>query len=179
MGAGVEHGQRQGQAIGVDLFHIRRHDQPSGFLQSFAAGEKRGRVAVIAETQQDQVEAGNVPVRERQMVLQNLFIFESGDLGLIFSRHPMNVFRQHGHLGEKRFPGHAKIALRVIGRNAALVSPEKANLLPGNLFLKLGLRQTGVKTFRCGAARKRDRESTRVVDKLSGEPSEALGGLPA
>ena len=41
------------------------------------------------------------------------------------------------YLVQQRFPGHAVIAIRVIGRDTAFVDPIKLEVLPGNLLAVL------------------------------------------
>ena len=56
----------------------------------------------------------------------------------VFTSNAMHITLGHGHFTQHSFVGHAVIAIFMIGRHVALVSPKEMNILPGKLFAQFG-----------------------------------------
>src|SRR5581483_12356754 len=95
--------------------------------------EQRRGVAIRTQPQQDQIEARGLVTAKTKSLLQDAFIFLRSGSGVgILGWYAEDVLgigcnqRQHSLLR------HAVVAVRMIGRNVALVTPEESDLAPGN-----------------------------------------------
>ncbi len=82
------------------------------------------------------IEAGKLSRGEMEKIFQGLLVLQSRRCRIFFlGVNAKNIFRRHWDLRQQRFVDHAVIALRMIGRDVALVTPEKINLVPRDVGL--------------------------------------------
>src|SRR5438876_2583067 len=168
-----------GDAGRLKLGHIVRGD-PSVFVPE-RAGEQRSRVPVFSHSQKHEIKAGSV---SRAADAPDLFLVYNRRPYVIFqlSEHSVNAVLRDREPREERLPGHAKVAVGMIRRHAALVPPEEVDTIPGDPLairelrqpLIDGLRSVTTCEHKCGAAffLQGRRESRR--DSLRGRPDQTL-----
>src|SRR3954469_9589699 len=81
---------------------------------------------------------------------QLLLVFRSGCFGVQFSADTMNIPLRNWNLAQKRFIGHAKVAVRIVRWNVTLVAKKNMNTVPGQFFMLT--RQQGIDSARRIAA---------------------------
>src|SRR5258706_5141549 len=120
------------------------------FMQSRRSLKQGSRVAVGAETEQDQIETRQRIVLELEELAQGLLVGLRGSIGIRNLRWDAeDIFLGNWSPGKQRLAGHAEIALRAIRRDVALVAEEEANLVPRHIRL---CGQQGIETSRRRAA---------------------------
>jgi hypothetical protein len=120
--------QRQRQAQRRLGWRCRRDDPPRFLRQRERSRKERRRMAVVAETQQDQIERRPLPVKtapQRALVVASRDV-RVGKLG----GHSVDIRRRTRHMIQQRRFRHSEIAARILGRNVTLVSPEHMHMRP-------------------------------------------------
>src|SRR5688572_15579553 len=102
-------------------------------------------MAIFAESEKNQIEAWQLFRWQQENLPQLGLICRRGGGGLQFADHAMHVLVGNEYLRQQRFFDHAKIALGMIRRHAALITPEKMNLPPSELQIEFRGRQRRVK----------------------------------
>ena len=93
-----------------------------------------------------------------------ILIFLRRDLRIDLAAQSQNGFFRNAGGSEKRFAGHAIIALGVVGRNTTFIAKRDQNFLPRKVARHS--RKLGINGPRCVPAGKRDAELVALTDRL-------------
>ena len=74
-------------------------------------------------------------------VAQLLVIFRGGRFSIQFGVDAMNVLLRNWHLAQERLAGHAKVAVRMVRRNVALVAKKDMDRSHGNCLCSLASKE--------------------------------------
>ena len=89
----------------------------------------RSRMHIFAYAEHDAVETRNA-VRAGQFLSDQMRIALGFGFGRLLTPNPVHVRGRHGQRREQQALGGPEVALRIVGRHAALVHPVKANPIP-------------------------------------------------
>src|ERR687888_2648770 len=93
-------------------------------------------MAVDAEAEQDEVEARQLSAPGAERLGEHADIFPSRLLWIGLATHAEHLVGRHGYLGQQRLSRHPVVRLRMVGRDAPLVTKENPGTLPGDLFTR-------------------------------------------
>ena len=157
----------EGDPLLLPALRHRRHPLLA-LLQHRFARQQRGRVAVLAEAEQSEVE-------KRPVELKRVRAVEPFQHGLIrfrrfverhpFGLHGMHVLRGHRHVGEEGGPRHAEIAGRIRRRHEALVAENPMHPVPGQAGSDRLLGEELVERLRRIAPGERDDGPARIAGR--------------
>ena len=180
MRGGVEHGQSQGKAKGVQLGDEVGNHPLSSFRERRTAGKKRSGMAVRPHAEKDQVQAWPLARRGTENARQ-LFRVLACRLVPVgpFCRHPVEVLRRQRRSFQHGAADHAVIALRVVRRDATLIHLEQMNIRPLHAAGEGGAGKQFVEEFGRRTAGKRNGKRLLVDGPYSCLLFQARGGRPA
>src|SRR5260370_14822842 len=114
-------------------------------------------MAVFTESQQDQVKARpGATLCSKELATAAMMVVRGWCRGQLRA-HTKNVAFRNRDARQQRFTGHAVVAVRMIGRDVALVAKEDEDLVPGKIAVLL--REQGVDSARRVAAGQRHAET--------------------
>src|SRR5579885_406020 len=128
----LQQGWCEGQAIGRWFGYRNRHDQAFPLMQRGLVREKRGGVSLRSHAQLQQIKDWHAIATKHSANL--LGIVGCGLLAVgTIRRHAVNLLGTQVKRLQQRLLCQVKIALRIVGGDAAFIAPEEMNCIPGDL----------------------------------------------
>src|SRR5450432_3734999 len=106
-------------------------------VECSGAGEEGSSMAIVAQAKQDEIKARPVVVGRREKLTQLLGIVLGGGISVQFCADTVNVLVGNRDFRQQRLAGHAKVAVRVLRRNVALVTEENMDSVPRQFLVLL------------------------------------------
>src|SRR6202008_6580 len=94
------------------------------------------------------------PLADAEALAQFIFVSRRSRCRRIFAAHPMYLIGTQPEFAQHRAIRHREVALRMVGRDASLVAPEKLHFLPIDTEVKARREQVV-----CGGGRRSTREA--------------------
>src|SRR6476646_2558538 len=105
-------------------------DETRHLVQRCRPGKERRRMAIVAETEKNQIVLINWLTTPGGDGVQLVFVLLRCDLRINFATHTHDRFFRDGSRHKKIFARHSEVALRIIRRNATLVSEGETDRPP-------------------------------------------------
>src|SRR5581483_1730059 len=126
----VDRRRRQGHAARLRGVNFHRNGDSLALVERRAAWEERGGVDVVAEPEQDQVEARKFALAESKARADFLLVGPRSLFRRPFAADAMHLIGTQAEPAEHRAVGHPEVARWIVRRHASLVAPEELYFLP-------------------------------------------------
>ena len=140
--------------------------------------KQRRRVTICSQSEIDEIKLRH-RIEYSKAVPDLMFIGIGCGLRRVhFRRYSVNVHEGNGDMLQQRLSRHAVVAVGIIGRDVAFISPENADATPINATAEGAGRQQLVQTTGRGTTGKRYPEPTTRRDRVRGSVDEQFRRSP-
>src|SRR4029077_13712734 len=130
----IDERKSERQAPRVQFGNTICDDATRHLVQRGCSGKERRRMAIVAETEKNQIVLINWLTTPGGDGVQLVFVLLRCDLRINFAAHTHDRFFRDGSRHKKIFARHSEVALRITRRNATLVSEGETDRLPRKIM---------------------------------------------